>query len=77
MSRKQLTGTVISNQQTNTVTVEVSHLLPHPRYGKRIKKRKKFYAHCEFKVEAGDTVIIEETRPLSKTKNWRVVEIIS
>ncbi|MEX0962012.1 MAG: 30S ribosomal protein S17 [Simkaniaceae bacterium] len=69
-------GTVISNKMDKTVTVKVERKLPHPLYGKVVKRSKKYYAHYEGekKLEVGDTVRIRETRPLSKTKCWRVVE---
>ena len=68
---------VTSNKMTKTITVAVERKVKHPIYGKFIKKTTKFHAHDE-KNEAsvGDVVRIAETRPLSKTKRWRLVEIV-
>src|SRR6202451_2284525 len=73
--RKERVGEVVSNKMTKTIVVRVERRFPHPRYKKIVTAYKKFYAHDE-KNEAkiGDTVRIEETRPLSKTKCWRLVE---
>ena len=75
--RKERIGVVTSNKMTKTITVEVERKVKHPIYGKFIKKTTKFHAHDE-KNEAsiGDIVRISETRPLSKTKRWRLVEIV-
>jgi small subunit ribosomal protein S17 len=75
--RKERIGEVISNKMTKTIVVRVERRFPHPRYKKVVTGYSKFYAHDE-KSEArvGDRVRIEETRPLSKTKNWRLVEVI-
>lgn len=74
-NRKTKTGVVTSNKMEKTVVVNVDRTLPHPRYGKVITRGTKFYAHNESeKLEIGDKVVITETRPLSKTKRWRVVE---
>jgi len=70
-------GKVVSNKANKTVTVEVTTRMLHPGYGKVVDRRKKFYAHTEEKIEMGKTVIIRKTRPLSKLKNWKVVEVIS
>lgn len=73
--RKVLKGEVISNKMDRTVVVSVTTDIRHPRLGKVIKRRKKFYAHDEEqKAQVGDLVKITETRPLSKTKRWRVSE---
>lgn len=72
--RKTKTGTVVSNKMNKTVIVKVERTMQHPRYGKVIKRARKFYAHTENDHQIGDTVTITETRPLSKTKRWRVVE---
>ncbi len=76
-SRKSRIGIVSSDKMEKTITVDVKRKVKHPIYGKFVKKTKKFHAHDE-KGEAGigDTVRIMETRPLSKTKRWRLVEII-
>jgi small subunit ribosomal protein S17 len=75
--RKTKTGIVSSDKMDKTVTVAVERKVKHPIYGKFVKKTTKFHAHDE-KNEArpGDVVRIMETRPLSKTKRWRLVEII-
>lgn len=75
--RKERVGVVTSNKMTKTITVAVERKVKHPIYGKFIKKTTKFHAHDE-KNEAsiGDVVRIMETRPLSKTKRWRLVEIV-
>ena len=75
--RKVRIGVVVSDKADKTVTVQVERRFSHPLYGKQVAKTKKYQAHDEdnqFKV--GDTVRIEETRPLSKTKHWRVAELI-
>ena len=75
--RKVRTGGVVSDKMDKTVVVAVERKEKHPLYGKFVKKTTKFVAHDE-KNECGigDTVRIMETRPLSKTKNWRLVEIV-
>lgn len=75
--RKSRIGVVSSNKMTKTITVAVERKIKHPLYGKFVKKTSKFHAHDE-KNEAniGDVVKIMETRPLSKTKRWRLVEIL-
>ena len=75
--RKTRIGVVTSNKMTKTITVEVERKVKHPIYGKFVKKTTKFHAHDE-KNEAsiGDVVRIMETRPMSKTKRWRFVEVI-
>lgn len=75
--RKQRVGVVASNAMDKTATVLVQRRLRHPIYGKMVKKSKKFHVHDETNdLNVGDTVRIMESRPLSKTKRWRVVEII-
>ena len=76
-TRKERVGEVISNKMTKTIVVRVQRRFPHPQYKKVVTAYTKFYAHDE-KAEAklGDTVRIEETRPLSKLKRWRLVEIV-
>lgn len=75
--RKERIGVVFSNKMEKTVTVTVKWKEKHPIYGKFVSKTKKFHAHDEKNdCNIGDTVRIMETRPLSKTKRWRVVEII-
>ncbi|MEO0295538.1 MAG: 30S ribosomal protein S17, partial [candidate division WOR-3 bacterium] len=74
---KEFTGIVVSDKMDKTVVVLVERRVRHPLYKKEIKKRKKFYAHDEKnECKIGDKVKIMETRPLSKLKRWRVVEII-
>jgi len=76
-SRKNRVGKVVSDGMDKTVTVAVESTVRHPLYKKTIKRTKKFKAHDEAnEARAGDTVEIAETRPLSKTKRWRVVEIL-
>ncbi len=75
--RKSRIGIVSSDKMDKTITVTVLRRLKHPIYGKFVKKSKKFHAHDEENTAGvGDTVRIMETRPLSKTKRWRLVEII-
>ncbi|HHH53208.1 MAG TPA: 30S ribosomal protein S17 [Bacteroidetes bacterium] len=76
-NRKQRSGVVVSNSMDKSITVLVERKLKHPLYGKFVKMSKKFMAHDE-KNEAnvGDKVKIMETRPLSKNKRWRLVEIL-
>lgn len=76
-NRKERVGVVVSDKMDKTITVQVVRVTHHPVYEKTMKKSVKFKAHDE-KNEAGlgDTVRIVETRPLSKTKRWRLVEII-
>ena len=75
--RKTRIGVVLSDRMDKTITVAAKFKEKHPMYGKFVSKTKKYYAHDE-KNEAGigDTVSIMETRPLSKTKRWRLVEIV-
>lgn len=75
--RKSRIGLVTSDKMEKTITVSVERKIKHPLYGKFLKKTKKFHAHDETnQCGIGDTVKIMETRPLSKTKRWRLVEII-
>ena len=75
--RKERIGLVVSNKMDRSISVKVERKVMHPKYGKFVKKSTKFMAHDE-KNECGmgDTVRIMETRPLSKNKRWRLVEII-
>jgi small subunit ribosomal protein S17 len=75
--RKERIGKVVSNKMTKSITIAIDRKVKHPIYGKFMNKTTKFMAHDE-KNEAGigDTVRISETRPLSKSKRWRLVEII-
>lgn len=75
--RKTRTGVVSSNKMEKSISVTVERKLRHPIYGKFVKKSKKFMAHDENNdCNIGDTVTIMETRPLSKLKRWRLVEVI-
>jgi len=76
-TRKVRVGVVVSDRRDKTVTVEVRDTKRHPRYGKTIPARTKFHAHDENNdANVGDTVRIVETRPLSKSKRWRVAEVV-
>ncbi len=75
--RKQRTGVVTSNKMDKSITVSIERKVKHPIYSKTVKKSKKFLAHDEENsCNIGDKVCIMETRPLSKRKRWRLVEII-
>src|SRR6266436_7257399 len=75
--RKERVGEVISNKMAKTIVVRVERRFPHPRYKKVVTGYSKFYAHDEKnEAKVGDRVRIQETRPLSKTKNWRLVEVV-
>lgn len=77
-NRKQKVGRVVSDKMNKTVVVAVDYLRPHPLYRKTVRKTSKFYAHDENNdCHLGDIVRIEETRPLSKLKRWRVTEIVT
>ena len=75
--RKERIGVVVSNKMQKSIVVQVERREKHPKYGKFVKKTTKFSAHDEKnECNIGDTVLIAETRPLSKNKCWRLVEII-
>ena len=75
--RKTRTGVVTSDKMDKTITVAVERKVKHPIYGKFVKKTTKFHAHDEMsECTVGDIVKIMETRPLSKTKRWRLVEVV-
>jgi small subunit ribosomal protein S17 len=75
--RKERSGKVVSNKMDKSITVLVESRMKHPIYGKFVSKSTKFMAHDEKnECNIGDIVRIQETRPLSKNKNWRLVEII-
>ncbi|PLV55644.1 30S ribosomal protein S17 [Thermotoga sp. SG1] len=77
MPRKRMIGVVVSDKMDKTVVVAVEKHVQHPLYKKYIKRTKKYHAHDEKnECKVGDVVEIEETRPLSRTKRWRVVRII-
>jgi len=76
-SRRILTGRVVSDKMDKTVTVLVERKVPHPLYGKVIRRSKKYHAHDENnEFKQGDLVVIEETRPISKSKAWRVSKLL-
>jgi small subunit ribosomal protein S17 len=75
--RKERVGLVVSNKMDKSIVVSIERKVKHPKYGKFVKKTSKFVAHDEANAcSIGDTVKIMETRPLSKTKNWRLVEVL-
>jgi small subunit ribosomal protein S17 len=76
-SRKTRTGVVVSDKMQKTVVVEIERRVPHPVYGKMVTRTTRVKAHDEENTaKTGDRVLIAETRPLSKDKRWRVVEIV-
>lgn len=75
--KRQMVGEVISDKMTKTIVVRVSRRVRHPRYNKVVTRLKKYYAHDEQQqARAGDLVRIEESRPLSRLKRWRLVEVM-
>jgi small subunit ribosomal protein S17 len=75
--RKQRVGEVISNKMAKTIVVRVQRRFPHPKFKKVVTQYNKFYAHDEkSEAKVGDRVCIEETRPLSRMKRWRLVEVV-
>ena len=78
MPKRILTGTVVSDKGDKTVVVKVERKVKHPLYGKIIRRSTKVHAHDETgDCREGDVVRISECRPMSKTKNWRVVEVVT
>jgi small subunit ribosomal protein S17 len=78
MPKRILTGTIVSDKTDKTVTVLVERKVKHPLYGKIIRRSKKYHAHDESnEFKSGERVRIEETRPISKTKTWRVLDRIT
>jgi small subunit ribosomal protein S17 len=76
-TRRTITGRVISNRMDKTATVLIERRVKHPVYGKYIRRSSKLHVHDERNAcEQGDTVTIEQCRPISRTKSWRLVEII-
>jgi small subunit ribosomal protein S17 len=76
--RKIREGVVVSNKMQKTVTVKVERTIRHPEYSKVVTRAKKYYAHNEDKdIQVGQKVRIVETRPISKLKRWRVVEVLA
>ena len=77
MPKRTLQGVVVSDKQDKTVVVRVDRRFTHPIYKKTIRRSKNYHAHDENnEANVGDTVMIMETRPLSKTKRWRLVQIV-
>ena len=78
-ARKVREGVVVSNKMQKTLTVKVERTMRHPHFGKVITRAKKYYAHAENSkdIQEGQKVRIVETRPLSKLKRWRVVEVLA
>ena len=75
MPKRILIGTVVSDKTDKTVTVQVERKVKHPMYGKIIRRSKKYHAHDEDNAfKPGETVRIEETKPISKTKSWKVID---
>jgi len=75
--RKERVGVVVSNKADKTITVSVERLIQHPLYKKVLRRSKKYHAHDEQNdCNPGDLVRIRESRPLSKTKRWRLVEVV-
>jgi small subunit ribosomal protein S17 len=75
--RKQRVGEVVSNKMAKTIVVRVQRRIPHPQFRKIVTSYKKFYAHDEnSQAKVGDTVRIEESRPLSKLKRWTLIEVV-
>jgi small subunit ribosomal protein S17 len=76
-ARKTRTGEVVSSRMNKTIIVRTVTRVPHAKFGKIVKQMKKFYAHDEQnQAKPGDTVRIMETRPMSKLKRWRLVEVV-
>ena len=76
-TRKERLGKVISNKMAKTIVVRVERRFPHPQYKKVVTSFSKFYAHDEkSEAKVGDVVLIEETRPLSKLKRWRLTQVL-
>ena len=76
--RKTRVGEVVSNKMVKTIVVEVERRVPHPKFKKIVRMTSKFYAHDEeSQAKIGDKVRIEETRPMSKLKRWKLVEVLA
>ncbi len=77
-SNRTLQGTVVSDKMDKSITVLIERKVKHPVYGKFIKRSTKIHAHDEAnECKAGDTVIVEQCRPISKSKTWRLVQVVS
>jgi len=77
MPKKQLTGTVISNKNSKTVTVRVERVKEHSKYKRRFRFHKKYRAHTDQEHQIGEKVVIEECSPISKDKKWKVIKTLS
>ena len=77
MPKRVLQGVVVSDKTAKTVTVKVERKIRHPLYGKIVRQSKKFAAHDEQGCKIGDVVRIEESKPISKTKRWMVIEKVA
>lgn len=76
--RKQRVGVVVSNKMEKTIVVDVVSRVPHSDFGKIVKQTSKFHAHDESELAAeGDKVLIEETKPISKKKRWKLIEVLA
>lgn len=76
-SKRAVVGRVVRSKMDKTIVVQIDRKVPHPKYGKYVGKRTKYFAHDESNsCHDGDVVMIEESRPLSKNKNWVLVKII-
>ncbi len=77
VQRRHLSGIVVSTKMAKTIVVRLDRRIPHPKYGKYLRSDTKYLAHDEENLaKVGDTVRIQETRPISKTKRWRLVEVV-
>jgi len=78
VNNRTLQGVVVSDKMDKTITVMIERKVKHPMYGKYIKRSTKVHAHDETnESKAGDTVIVEQCRPISKSKKWRLVQVVS
>src|SRR5688572_29868855 len=76
--RRTMVGVVVSTKMDKTITVQVERMYKHPKYGKYIRERKRYHAHApEGGVSNGDVVEVMSTRPISKTKRWRLVKVVT
>lgn len=74
MAKRQLTGTIVSNKMQKTVVLRVESVKKHPKYKKTFRTHKKYKAHADESFQVGERVIIEECRPISKDKKWKVIK---
>lgn len=76
--QRSVTGVVVSDKMAKTITVEVTRLVKHPVYGKYVRRRARYKAHDETSdAHLGDTVVVVETKPLSRTKRWRLQKVLA